>query len=152
VTRPGGRVVVVEPDNAARYAYSSVPAGAAAFAAVRQLFGGIAAARGEDPEPAVGPTLAERFARHDVEAVEIRVFPVSHTFIGAPAHTVWADRRTAIEREAATVPVAEVSRLLAGALAVLDDYERQASAAGAGFVEIQSTPLFATVGQRLGGR
>ena len=36
VTREGGRLVAVEPDNSARYWYSSVPAGAAANGAARE--------------------------------------------------------------------------------------------------------------------
>ena len=37
VTRPDGRILAVEPDNAARYWYSSCPAGMDAFAEARSV-------------------------------------------------------------------------------------------------------------------
>ena len=40
VTAPGGRVVIVEPDNAARYTYSSLPSGMRAFAEAARLLRG----------------------------------------------------------------------------------------------------------------
>ena len=41
VTRPGGRVLIVEPDNAARYWFSSVQSGMDAFEISRRFFGGL---------------------------------------------------------------------------------------------------------------
>src|SRR5919106_6994788 len=46
VTRPGGRILAVEPDNAARYWYSSAPSGMNAFAAARRFFDALAQSRG----------------------------------------------------------------------------------------------------------
>jgi ubiquinone/menaquinone biosynthesis C-methylase UbiE len=147
VTREGGRIVAVEPDNAARYTYTSVPAGAAVFEAVRRVFAEAGSSVGESTDPVVGPKLAERFARHGIEPVEVRVFPVSNTFLGPPPSAVWEERRTALERLRAAGSD-RVKTLAGESLALLAEYEKQATAAGAAFVEIQSTPLFATVGQR----
>ena len=47
VTRPGGRILIVEPDNAARYWFSSVPSGMEAFEISRRFFGGLLSVRGE---------------------------------------------------------------------------------------------------------
>jgi ubiquinone/menaquinone biosynthesis C-methylase UbiE len=152
VTREAGRVVAVEPDNAARYAYSSVPGGAKAFEAVRRLLAEVAAAGGESTDPVVGPTLAERFARHGIEPVEVRVFPVSHTLLGETPPAVWMERRQAIERAVDASSSAPVQALAKECLTLLAEYEAQATTAGPAFVEIQSTSLFATVGQRMDTR
>src|SRR5215216_3566853 len=42
VTRPGGRILAVEPDNANRYWYSSAPEGMTAFAEGRKFFAALA--------------------------------------------------------------------------------------------------------------
>jgi SAM-dependent methyltransferase len=152
VTREQGRVVVVEPDNRARYVYSSVPAGAAVFEAAGSLVAARVEAVGDASETAVGPTVPERFIRHGIEVLEVRVFPVSHTQLGAPADEVWGERRRAVEALARGVTADALTSLADRYLARLDDYEREAREAGRSFVEIQSTLLFATVGQRLEDR
>jgi len=149
VTRANGRVVAVEPDNTARYAYSSTPSGQLAFEAAMRLFASVAVARGDVTEGAVGPRLAERFSRHRIEPVDVRTFPVSHTFLGAPPDDVWQERRAAIERAAAQAPSEAIRSLSTTCLDLLARYESEARAAGTAFVEIQNTNLFATVGQRL---
>src|SRR5215831_9396522 len=67
VTRPGGRVLTVEPDNSARYWYSSSPAGADAFADGSRFFAAAAAARGDSTDPAVGPRLSAIFSAAGLE-------------------------------------------------------------------------------------
>jgi ubiquinone/menaquinone biosynthesis C-methylase UbiE len=54
VTAPGGRVVIVEPDNAARYFFSSVPSGGLALQAASRFFAALAEARDDVTHPAVG--------------------------------------------------------------------------------------------------
>ena len=149
VTRDNGRIVVVEPDNAARYVYSSTPTGGALFDTAVKLLAARAEARHESADTAVGPTLAERFTRHGIEPLEVRVFPVSNAFIGVPPADVWKERRRAIKDAVQTVTSDRVTTLSREYFDLLDTYEREATAAGAAFVEIQSTSLFATVGQRL---
>ena len=147
VTSTNGRVVVVEPDNTARYSYSSVPAGADVFEAAARLFAAVNTARGESAGLAIGPRLPELFTRYGVDPIEVRLFPVSYAQLGAPTEALWHQRRSAIERlvQASTAPVAKAVREYVDALAV---YQQQATAAGSSFVEIQNTLLFATVGQR----
>jgi SAM-dependent methyltransferase len=149
VTRASGRVVAVEPDNTTRYGYSSTPSGQMAFEAASRLFAAVAVARGDVTDGAVGPRLAERFSRHGIEPVDVRTFPVSHTFLGAPPDEVWAERRAAIERAASQVGSDAVRALSTACVDLLARYETEARSAGPAFVEIQNTNLFATVGQRI---
>jgi ubiquinone/menaquinone biosynthesis C-methylase UbiE len=147
VTARSGRVVAVEPDNSARYGFSSVPSGRAAFEASERLFSALAAARHERTDPAIGPKLPELFARHGIDPISVRLFPVYQTRLGAPSSTVWAERREAVERLVGQTGD-EVRACGREYVEVLAAYEREATEAGPAFVEIQNTMLFATVGQR----
>jgi SAM-dependent methyltransferase len=149
VTRPGGRVLTVEPDNSARYWYSSSPAGADAFADASRFFAAAAAARGDATDPAVGPRLSAIFTDAGLEPLSVQLFPVSVSHIGAPARAVWTARREAVTRELASTSDAAVASLGARYLETLSRYEHAAAREGATFVEIQNTMLFATVGQRV---
>jgi ubiquinone/menaquinone biosynthesis C-methylase UbiE len=62
VTRPGGRIVTVEPDNAARYWHSSEASGVEAYAARNRFFAAMHAVAAAPPENAVGPRLDYRKA------------------------------------------------------------------------------------------
>jgi SAM-dependent methyltransferase len=148
VTRPGGRVLVVEPDNAARYWFSSVPSGMEAFDLSRRFFAGVAAVRGESSEVAVGPLVPGLLASCDVEPVSVSLFPVSVAHLGVPPKAFWDSRRAAVKDVIARAPDESLRRLGADYLKVVEQYARDASAAGAAFVEIQNTMLFATVGER----
>jgi SAM-dependent methyltransferase len=149
VTRLGGRVLAVEPDNSARYWYSSSPAGADAFADASRFFAAAVAARGDATDPAVGPHLSAIFTDAGLEPLSVQLFPVSVTNIGTPAHAVWAARRDAVNRELASTSDAAVAALGARYLGTLARYEQEAAREGSTFVEIQNTMLFATVGQRV---
>jgi SAM-dependent methyltransferase len=148
VTRTGGRVLAVEPDNAARYWYSSSPLGARAFAEASRFFSAASAARGDNTELAVGPRVSAIFATCGIQPVSVQLFPVSVTHIGAPPETLWQARRDAVVTAIGRVDDAAVIAQGRAYLDSLARYEDDASAAGADFVEIQNTMLFATVGQR----
>ncbi|HEY6508887.1 MAG TPA: methyltransferase domain-containing protein [Vicinamibacterales bacterium] len=148
VTATGGRVVIVEPDNAARYAYSSLSAGTRAFAAAGRFFAALAHARGEVTDPSVGPKAAALLGQAGVEPLAVRLFPVSHVQLGAAAPEVWTARRKAAEAALAIAPTSEVRRLGTAYIDALDEYRDQSRGAGDGCVEIQHTTLFATVGQK----
>jgi len=148
VTAPGGRVLIVEPDNAARYAYSSLSAGTRAFAASGRFFAALSDARGESTDPSVGPKVAALLGQAGVEPLAVRLFPVSHTQLGAAAPEVWTARRTAVEAALATSPTSDVRRLGTAYINALDEYRDASRGAGEGCVEIQHTTLFATVGQK----
>ena len=148
VTRPGGRILAVEPDNASRYWFSSHPAGMRAFEQGRRFFAAITAARGEAPASALGPTLPGLFAAGGIEPISVQVFPVAVSHLGSPPAAVWTERRSAIESAMRHVTSDEVRGLGAEYLQAIQQYEREAAAAGPSFVEIQNTLLFATLGQR----
>ena len=149
VTASGGRIVAVEPDNSARYAFSPGQAGQRAFDASRRFFTALAEARNERSDPAIGPKLPELFAKHGIDPVSVRLFPVSKAQLGAPPAALWHERREAVQRAVNEAPSGEVRRLGLEYLGELAQYEREATEAGASFVEIQNTMLFATVGNRV---
>jgi SAM-dependent methyltransferase len=150
VTRENGRILAVEPDNAARYWYSSSAAGMRAFAAATSFFTSLAAARDRAGDPSVGPRLPTLFVEHGIEPESVRLFPVSQATLGTAEPAVWEDRRTRIQRAIDNAPgsARDAGREYLESLAA---YEAEAAQAGPGFVEIQTTMLFATVGQK-GGR
>ena len=146
VTRPNGRIVAVEPDNTARYFFSPTPAGRRAFDLSREFFHAVGVARHEPPLEPIGPKLPAIFARHAIEPIDVRLFPVSRAALGVPPDEVWRERRRVAEALIAHTPAAaDIGRRY---LDVLRSYESEARDAGSAFVEIQNTMLFATVGQR----
>jgi SAM-dependent methyltransferase len=148
VTRPTGRVLIVEPDNAARYWFSSVQSGMDAFELSRRFFAGLAAVRGDTTEASVGPRVPGMLASSGVEPVSVRLFPVSVAHLGVPPKAFWEARRAAAKDVIAKAPDEALRRMGADYVKAIDQYARDASLAGPGFVEIQNTMLFATVGQR----
>ena len=149
VTKAGGRVLAVEPDNGARYWYSSVESGTRAFEAGAHFFATLAQARGDMTDPSVGPKLPGMFSRCSIQPLAVHLFPVSVSRLGAPSPAVWEARRASVREAIAKAPDEAIRRLRADYLKQLDRYAEDAAAAGPSFVEIQNTMLFATVGQRI---
>jgi SAM-dependent methyltransferase len=148
VTRTGGRVLVVEPDNAARYWYSASPLGDRAAAEAARFFACVRASRGDTADLAVGPRISAIFGACGIEAEAVEIFPVSVTHIGRPPAALWEARRAAVRDAVHDCADPAVAARGAAYLDALDDYEADAAQAGTTFVEIQSTMLFATVGLR----
>jgi len=148
VTVPGGRVVAVEPDNAARYFYSSTPWGRRASQVAAQFFAALSGERSDTTDPSIGPKLPAIFARHGIEPIDVRLFPVPQIQLGALPDEIWAARRARVESAISQATTADVQTLGREYLVVLDAYRSEAEQAGASFIEIQNTMLFATVGQR----
>jgi len=148
VTRPGGRILAVEPDNAARYWYSSSPAGMDAFSEGRRFFAALAETRGELLDARVGPRLTTLFAESGIEPLEVQPFPVSISRMGKPEKAVWQTRRTSIEQQMAAADDQRVREAGTRYLEAVQRYATETESAGAGFVELQSTLLIAVVGQR----
>jgi SAM-dependent methyltransferase len=146
-TASNGRIVAVEPDNSARYLFSSTRAGANAFDLSRQFFAAATDARGERTDDQIGPKLPALFAAHDIEPIDVRMFPVSHTRLQPPSPEEWKARRDAVQRVVERVTRKDVRELGRELVLALTTYEAEAAAAAA-FVEIQHTMLFATVGQK----
>jgi len=148
VTRPGGRILAVEPDNAARYWYSSVNEGMEAFAEARKFFDVVSKTRGDVPEARIGPRLTTLFAESGIEPLEVQPFPVSLSRLGRPDRGTWQTRRASIEQQMAAANDEQVREAGTRFLQAIDRYAAATETAGAGFVELQSTLLFAVVGQR----
>ena len=68
VTRVGGRLLIVEPDNAARYWFSSLASGMEAFAMGQRFFTALALARGESPAAQTGPLVPGLLRAHHIHA------------------------------------------------------------------------------------
>ena len=148
VTRPGGRILIVEPDNAARYWFSSVPSGMEAFAIGHRFFAALAAEGNESPAAQTGPLVPGHLRAHGVHPTSVQLFPVTVSHLGPTDPRVWSGRREAVTAAMAKAPDGSLRRLGADYLKAIEQYARDAAAAGPSFVEIQNTMLFATVGQR----
>jgi ubiquinone/menaquinone biosynthesis C-methylase UbiE len=148
VTKPGGRVLVVEPDNSARYWYSSAENGMRLFELGALFFKALAEATDSTTEQAVGPRVSEMFAPQGIEPVAVRVFPVASARLGAPPPSVWNTRRESIREAIEGAPNESIRRLGLDYLKLMERYAEEAKAAGKSFVEIQHSMLFAIVGQR----
>jgi SAM-dependent methyltransferase len=148
VTRPGGRIVAVEPDNAARFFHSSIEEGERVHEAASRLFASLSSARGDGSDLAVGPHLPTLFAQHGIQPLRVQLFPVSRAQLGVPPDSVWDSRRAAVQQAVDRAPDEGIRSLARDYLKLLERYAAAARVAGPHFVEIQNTMLFATVGQR----
>jgi SAM-dependent methyltransferase len=148
VLRPGGRLVLAEPDNAARYWFSDPASGHEAFAHALEFHSLVEEAAGDDVDPSIGPRVPRLLRAAGFEVLAVHLVPVSLTRAGAPVPRVWDERRaavaTAVERARGT-PAEDAGRALQQAL---DRYARDGDAAGPAFLEIQSTMLVVTIAQR----
>jgi SAM-dependent methyltransferase len=147
VTMPRGRVVAVEPDNSARYGFSSTPAGRRAFELSVPFFNALSGQQSDGRTSAIGPNLPRLFSEHGLEPIEVRLFPVSLTLLGPPDASVWESRRDVVERALGSASDA-AQWLGRDYLETLKAYQAEAIRAGSSFVEIQHTMLFATVAQK----
>ncbi len=148
VTRDGGRLLIVEPDNDARYWFSSLPSGMDVFAMGQRFFTALALARGESPAAQTGPLVPGLLRNHGIQPVSVQLFPVTVSHLGPPEKQLWDARREAVTAAMAKAPDESLRRLGSDYLKGIEQYARDAAAAGTSFVEIQNTMLFATVGQR----
>ena len=149
VTRPGGRILVVEPDNSARYWFSSVESGMQAFEVGSRFYNAVALSRGDTTDPAIGPKLPQIFAQHGIQPLTVQMFPVSVTRIGNPPREIWENRLEVARRATQAARDDAIRRLGIEYRQVLERYAEEAAVAGRALVEIQSTLLFATAGKRL---
>lgn len=148
VMRPGGRLVVVEPDNDARYWFSEPTCGHETFEQATRFFAVIEELRRQQGDPALGPRVPGFLRGAGFDVLALHLFPVSVTRVGAPVARIWDERRTVIRQEIDRAPDEALKRMGRDLLASLERYAAAATAAGPAFVEIQNTMLFATVAQR----
>jgi SAM-dependent methyltransferase len=148
VTKPGGKFLAVEPDNGARYWFSSLPSGMAAFDKAQKFFAASTSAGREAAPAAVGALIPGLLPAAGIQPLSVRLFPVFGSSLGASSPKVWDARRKAAQAGIDGAADDNVRRLGKEFLAAIEEYARDANAAGTGFVEIQNTLLVATVGQR----
>ena len=146
VTRAPGRVLIVEPDNTARYWFSSLPSGMRAFA-LSQDFHRTQAQHGPASGPGIGPQVAALCRASGIDPIAVQIFPVSDARLGAPVPTVWQTRRDEIARLIAEATGTEAQASARSGCVSSRPTPRRAQAAGPAFLEIQHTMLVATVGQ-----
>jgi ubiquinone/menaquinone biosynthesis C-methylase UbiE len=142
VTQAPGRVLIVEPDNTARYWYSSLPSGKRAFALSQEFHRTQAR-----PDPGIGPHVAAMCRASGIDPIAVQIFPVSDARLGAPVPTVWQARRDEITRLVAEATGTEAHAIGHEWLRAFEAYAAESTAAGPAFLEIQHTMLVATVGQ-----
>jgi SAM-dependent methyltransferase len=148
VMRPGGRLVSVEPDNAARYWFSEPAEGREAFDLATRFFAALDASA-DAGEPSLGPRLPGLLRASGFEALAVHLFPVSVTRVGAPVPRMWDERRRAVKAALERAPSGEMAALGRELLAAIDRYAEAATRSGPAFVEIQNTMLFATVAHKV---
>lgn len=148
VTKPGGRVLIAEPDNAERYWFSSIESGMRAFDASEWFFEALERDAGISVERGLGPHVPAMCRASGIEPIAMHLFPVSVTRIGAPVSTVWRARREVIEKAMAHAKTDETRRAGEELRVALEQYAEDGSAAGPSFLEVQNTMLFATTGHR----
>lgn len=148
VMRPNGRVLLVEPDNAHRYWFSSLESGVRAYEASTRFFDAWTRETGPDIDRALGPHLPALCRAQGIDAIAIHLFPVTVTRLGAPVPTVWDARRRKIAQTVDRAIGASTRVLGEELLAALESYAADGDAAGPAFLEIQHTMLFAMVGHR----
>jgi hypothetical protein len=119
-----------------------------AFAAAGRFFSAAARGRGDALDDRVGPHLATLFVEAGIEPQELHVFPVSTAQLGPPDPASWQQRRRLVEQLVEAAPDEAARRAGRDYLQALDAYAASSAAARPGFVELQSTLLFAVVGQR----
>lgn len=151
VLRPGGRLVLAEPDNAARYWFSDPASGHEAFAHATEFYSLVEDAASEESDPSVGPRVPRLVRAAGFEVLAVHLVPVSLTRAGAPVRRVWDERRAAIVAAVDAAKGTEAADAGTALLTAFDRYAREADLAGPGFLEIQNTMLVVTIAQRLPG-
>jgi SAM-dependent methyltransferase len=148
VTQPGGRMLIAEPDNAARYWFSPIESGMRAFDASTWFFEALARDAGISIDRALGPHVPALCRANEIDPIAMHLFPVSVTRMGAPVPTVWRARRQVIDDALAHAVTEETRRAGEELRVALEQYAEDGSAAGPSFLEVQNTMLFATTGHR----
>jgi SAM-dependent methyltransferase len=151
VLRPGGRLVLAEPDNAARYWFSNPASGHEAFARATEFYSLLEDVASDESDPSVGPRVPRLVRAAGFEVLAVHLVPVSLTRAGAPVRRVWDDRRAAIVAALDAAKGTEAADAGTALLKAFDRYAREADDAGPGFLEIQNTMLVVTIAQRLPG-
>lgn len=145
VVRPGGRILVVEPDHEARYWFSASSAGERAYVAAREVLGRWHRQAAPDAPSRLGVHVVSWLRESELEPLSVEAVPVSESRLGAPPPGVWEARERILAATAAAPGrAADGERLLEALYAYRDEADGQ----GAAFVEVQHALLIATLAQR----
>ncbi|HTV02018.1 MAG TPA: methyltransferase domain-containing protein [Luteitalea sp.] len=145
LVRPGGRVLVVEPDHEARYWYSASNAGDQAFAQARATLGRWHRDARPDVPTRLGVHVVSWLRDAGLEPLSVEPLPVAESRLGAPPPGVWDARERLVAAISSTPDrQADGARLLDAITA----YRRDADTQGPAFVEVQHALLIATLAQR----
>ena len=145
LVRPGGRILVVEPDHDARYWFSGAGAGERAFAAARDTLGGWHRESAPQAPARLGVHVVTWLREAGLEPLSVEAVPVSESRLGAPPPGVWEARERLLLAAASAPGRAEAGAALLQAVA---GYRDEADAQGPAFVEVQHALLIATLAQR----
>ena len=143
--RPGGRLLVVEPDHEARYWHSASTAGEQAYATARETLGRWHRDAMPDAPARLGVHVVSWLRAAGLEPLSVEPVPVSEARLGAPPPGVWEARERILTALASAPGREEDGRRLLSSLAA---YRDDADAQGPAFVEVQHALLIATLAQR----
>ena len=143
--RPGGRILIVEPDHEARYWHSAAATGAQAYAVARATLGRWHREALPDAPARLGVHVVSWLREAGLEPLSVEPVPVAEARLGAPPPGVW-EARERILTAISSAPGREKDG--AELLAALAAYRADADAQGAAFVEVQHALLIATLAQR----
>lgn len=145
LVRPGGRVLVVEPDHEARYWYSASAAGQRAYALTRETLARWGREAAPDVPDRLGVHVVSWLRQAGLDPLSVETLPVPESRLGAPPPGIWEARERQLAA-AASAPgrVEDGVRLLAA----LKAYKAEADTQGPAFVEVQHALLIATLAQR----
>jgi SAM-dependent methyltransferase len=145
LVRPGGRILVVEPDHESRTWYSGTPAGDAAFDLARATLGHWHREVAPDAPTRLGMHVVSWLREAGLEPLVVEPLPVAESRLGAPPPGVWENRDRLLTATASAPGREADGERLREAMAA---YRDAADAQGAAFVEIQHALLVATLAQR----
>lgn len=143
--RPGGRILVVEPDHEARYWHSGCEEGEQAYRLSREILGGWHRQSTPGAPDRLGVHVVDWLRDAGLEPLSVEPVPVSEARLGAPPPGVWEARARAIDALGNRTGQTEDAQRLAEAI---ENYRAAADAQGPAFVEMQHALLIATVAQR----
>lgn len=143
--RPGGRLLVVEPDHEARYWHSSSAAGDTAYAVCRDTLRQWHRDLAPRAPDRLGVQVVSWVRAAGLEPLSVEPLPVPEARLGAPPPGVWEARERILTALASAPGREEAGRRL---LAALEAYRTEADALGPAFVEVQHALLIATLAQR----
>ena len=145
LVRPGGRVLVVEPDLEACYWYSASPAGMRAWTLGRDTLARWHHAERPEMPRRLGVHVVSWLRDAGLDPLSVEPLAVPEARLGAPPPGVWEARERRLAAAAsAPARIADAPALAAALAAYQADADRQ----GAAFVEVQHALLLATLAQR----